>query len=165
MGLVMADLVRAADASKEKNSARVPSFPLLLFISNCVATDRQQRKRLSQFRPLAGILLLPIATLLSFYVYQIQHINLHLSLNYYRDTNLFMSLEKRTMFHRFVQMFFSNLVDSLLLQTFLSSHFFHFYRDCEKKHIQCHNITSFKGAAQQKGIKRPQKVTSSCGIF
>jgi len=29
---------------------------------------------------LAGILLLPIATLLSFYVKQIQHINLHLSL-------------------------------------------------------------------------------------
>ena len=27
MGLVMADQVRAADANKEKNSARVPSFP------------------------------------------------------------------------------------------------------------------------------------------
>lgn len=32
--------------------------------------------------PLAGILLLPIATLLSFYIKQIQHFNLHLSLNF-----------------------------------------------------------------------------------
>lgn len=37
MGLVMADQVRAADANKEKNSARVPSFPFYIFIS---AADR-----------------------------------------------------------------------------------------------------------------------------
>jgi hypothetical protein len=51
-------------------------------------------------------------------------------------------------------MFFSNLVDSLLLQTFLGSHFFHFNRDCEKKHIQCHNITSFKGSGPTKRHKK-----------
>ncbi|MEF2093968.1 hypothetical protein V3595_04705 [Bacillus sp. CFBP9009] len=99
----MKDQVRAADSGKEKNSALVPSFPFSIFISAVefrviVITTYLQFYHVSNslFRctyihtnhdnagntpadPLAGILLLPIATLLSFYVKQVQHINLHLS--------------------------------------------------------------------------------------
>ncbi|MDR4925493.1 hypothetical protein ACFX4I_12675 [Peribacillus sp. YIM B13472] len=91
----MEDQVRAADSGKEKNSARVPSFPILhIHFKRCsselssVITINHHIFTLSCFQwpvalyiytnhdnardtpadPLAGILLLPIATLLSFYV-------------------------------------------------------------------------------------------------
>jgi hypothetical protein len=49
-------------------------FPLFIYIQTMTMLAMHREIRL------AGILLLPIATLLSFYVKQVQHINLHLSL-------------------------------------------------------------------------------------
>lgn len=94
--------------AKKKNSARGPSFPFYLFISNVAVPSwsaswpswstslqfimfpmafsavhihtNHDNAGHAPANPLAGILLLPIATLLSFYVKQVQHINLHLSL-------------------------------------------------------------------------------------
>jgi hypothetical protein len=37
--LVMEDQVRAADSGKEKNSARVPSFPFYIFISTVAVPE------------------------------------------------------------------------------------------------------------------------------
>ncbi|USK78752.1 hypothetical protein LHV56_18050 [Peribacillus frigoritolerans] len=81
----MEDQVRAADSGKEKNSARGPSFPILpIHIYRCrfelISVITILIAGHAPANTLAGILLLPIATLLSFYVKQVQHINLHLSL-------------------------------------------------------------------------------------